>query len=319
MRFLSCVFLALFLIIGSSHVVHANQIPQPQSVSPRYLYTKVDLPETISETISTVYSDSDGSSDISECYLLIHRYIRKSHGFYAYYDAAQDKLYLRDMYNYRWLGGYEPGSNNSIETYYVKLHCDKTFVNKTGNNVTVKWTITFKNSRFARSNSQVKCFLQAKDFQGAASAWSYLGRVFFTPNPNTNPDKPQAVSLSPNNLDAITGNYYYFTTTYSDPAGASNLRRCDIIVNTGLSFYNGIFAYYNQQVNKIFLRDDQTGRYLGGVEPGSDSPLIENSYCVIDPKRTTLNSRMPLRAGRSSILAQRTTAIFLQATGVLGL
>ena len=87
---------------------------------------------------------------------------------------------------------------------------------------------------------------------------------------------PSIISLSPN---SGTGPTQTFTTTISDPNGATNLS--DVIFYIG----NGwaapyCYAYYQGQNNLLYLRNDADNAWLGGFAIGG-SGSASNSLCSL--------------------------------------
>ncbi|MCX5714133.1 MAG: hypothetical protein NT033_04860, partial [Candidatus Omnitrophica bacterium] len=118
------------------------------------------------------YSDSDGFSDMGEIYLLVNGATDGANCFYAYYNPYLDQLYLRNDVNTTWLGGFSPSTPTTIENSYAALNCGKTEINKSGNSVTVKWSVSFKG---AFSGHDYNIYLLVKDRVGATSGWLKMG------------------------------------------------------------------------------------------------------------------------------------------------
>ena len=54
------------------------------------------------------YTDPDGAADIAQARILINPAARKTDGFYGFYDAVTNKLYLYDNAGTGLLGGFAP-------------------------------------------------------------------------------------------------------------------------------------------------------------------------------------------------------------------
>ncbi len=58
-------------------------------------------------------------------------------------------------------------------------------------------------------------------------------------------------------------------------------------VNTSLNTRNCCYLYYNQNTNKLYMRNDTDTSWIGGYAPSS-SYVIENSYDRLDCSKTTV-------------------------------
>ncbi|MDD5194775.1 MAG: fibronectin type III domain-containing protein [Candidatus Omnitrophica bacterium] len=123
----------------------ANSPPKADSVSP------INSSSSVNSAVdfTTAYSDPDGYANIDYVLFLL---TDGSKLVYGYYQQSTNKLYLRNDNDTAWLGGYTPGSANTIENSYGKLDCSKTTVSGSGNNLMVKWNISFKPA-FAQTSS----------------------------------------------------------------------------------------------------------------------------------------------------------------------
>jgi hypothetical protein len=78
-----------------------------------------------------------------------------------------------------------------------------------------------------------------------------------------------------------------FITTYSDPDGWQNIQYVYFLINISTSGINCPYFYYNQNTNKIYVRNDANTAWLGGYAPGI-AIVIENSYAKLDCAQTTV-------------------------------
>jgi len=92
--------------------------------------------------------------------------------FNGYYNQNGNKLYLKNNDNTQWLGSFTPGVNQIIENDYAKLDCSKTTVTGSGNTITIKWAVTFKET-FAGKTYNTYVF--AKDDTNAQTKWEQKG------------------------------------------------------------------------------------------------------------------------------------------------
>ncbi|MBU1122653.1 MAG: carboxypeptidase regulatory-like domain-containing protein, partial [Candidatus Omnitrophica bacterium] len=144
-----------------------NTPPYAASVSPYSitLYTGQPI------TLRAVYGDNDGSQDIVEAKCLINTNISYPNSSLLKYEPATNKLYLRNDTDSQWLGGYIPGSNNTIENSQVIVDCDKTSVSKSQTNIEIRWNIAFK-SKFKGTKD---VYVYVKDSEGADYGWARRG------------------------------------------------------------------------------------------------------------------------------------------------
>jgi len=141
----------------------------PQAISITPSHGSSTPGEAVSFTAA--YQDADGYTDIRYSYLSINTSITPTEGFYAYYNTSQNKLYLRNDAGTAWLEGFAPGSANTIENSYAILDCSQTTVQGQDNNLTITWSVTFKDTFAGNKN----CYLFVRDYQDNMSGWKKLG------------------------------------------------------------------------------------------------------------------------------------------------
>lgn len=78
-----------------------------------------------------------------------------------------------------------------------------------------------------------------------------------------------------------------FTAIYTDADGWQNLKEAYLLINASLNTRNCCYLYYNQNTNKLYIRNDADTSWIGGYAPGS-SYVIENSYARLDCSKTTV-------------------------------
>ncbi len=98
---------------------------------------------------------------------------------------------------------------------------------------------------------------------------------------------PAVGSISPSSGSSLPNSQVIFTTTYADPDGWQNIQYVHLLINTAIDGRKSFYGYYNQNTNKLYLRNDaNTEPWLGGFAPGS-SNIIENSYVKLDCSKST--------------------------------
>jgi len=267
--------LALFFCLFTSPALAAK--PTLGSISPYYGSIAVNTPVTF----TTSYSDTNGYAHLQTVRLLINKGLTSVSAVYAYYNQNTNKLYLYNDAGSSSLGGFAPGSANTIENSYGKLNCALTTVTASGNTITVKWNLTFKTAFISTQTKNL--YLYAVDDANVNSGFSQKGNYLVGPNttPAVGIITPISGSTAPNT--ALT-----FSTTYSDPNGYQDIQYVFLLANTSTSYANCLFGYYNQDTNKFYLRDDAGVNYRGGYAPGSAN-IIENSYAKLDCSKSTVS------------------------------
>mgnify|MGYP001607615099 FL=1 len=230
----------------------------------------------VAQTFIASYSDADGWENLKETRFLINTSTATTNCFYVYYNQNTNKLFLRNDANTAWLGGYAPGSANTIENSYAKLDCAATSTNGSGTSMTVNWSVVFKASFTGTKNT----YLYVTDDTGAYAGFTKVG-TWTLPN-----QAPTVGTVTPSFGASIPNQTFYFTTTYNDPDGWQNIQYPYILINTSsTSFTNCFYADYNQNTNKLYLRNDANTAWLGGYAPGSNY-TIENSYVKLNCSQT---------------------------------
>lgn len=245
----------------------ANQLPVLGNITPS------DSASGIGDTIlfTSSVSDPDGWENIKNAQVLINSTQTSVSGCYLHYSAYQNKLYLRDDTNSKWLGGYTPGSANTIENSYVVLDCSNTVVSLSGNAIAITWAVKSKKA----FSGVKKIYLLAADNNECYAGWLEKGTWTITNRaPSTGSVTPTSISVNP-------GDGALFTASYSDPDGYENIRYVQLIANNYIGSSFSCYCYYNRFTNKIYLRNDDATSWLGGYEPGSAN-IIENSYASIN-------------------------------------
>ncbi len=269
---------ALFVypLIGDSVAYAANNKPQVGTITPS---SGISDPNQ-AVAFTATYSDIDGWQNIKYAYLLINTSTSGANCFYGYYNQNTNKLYLRNDANTSWLGGFIPGSSNIIENTYSKLDCSQTTIQGQDNTLTVNWNITFKSAFTGAKNS----YLKVIDDANASTSWFKKGGWTITNQ------SPSLGTITPSSGASMPDSPVSFTTTYSDPDTWPNIQYVYLQINTSTNGKNCFYGYYNQNTNKLYLRNDASTAWLGGFSPGS-SNTIENTYSKLDCSQTTVSGQ----------------------------
>gem|GEM_PF-755591 len=119
--------------------------------------------------------------------------------------------------------------------------------------------------------------------KNGSGGWSAVGYSSGIPVRNL----PTIVSITPNAGNVAPGQAATFTTVFSDPDGWANIQYVYFLMNTSITGTNSLYVYYNQNTNRLYLRDDANATWLGGFAPGSAN-FIENSYAKLDCSKVTV-------------------------------
>lgn len=231
------------------------------------------------KTIISSYSDADGWSNLADVRLLISTSSSAlTNVVYLYYDQNTNLLYLRNDANTAWLGGFAPGSANTVENSAVKLNCASTTVSGSGTTLVVYWNLTFKS---AFSGTYYTTYLYVKDDSGSYVNLTAKGNYAVN-------EVPKLGSASPAALVIQRDTPVLLSVTYTDADGWQNMSFLHLRVNTTNTGANGFYGYYNRGTNKLYLAADAGTYWVGGFAPGSAN-FLENSYVKVDCSKTTVS------------------------------
>ena len=127
---------------------------------------------TVAQTLTAVYDDQDGAGNIADAYILVNAVASTDSALCGWYDSAANKLYLADDTGAAWIGGYTPGSANTIPNSQGSLDCSQTTVSRTATGLTVNWSLT-PGAVWAGTTKNV--YLRVVDQSDADSNWKPFG------------------------------------------------------------------------------------------------------------------------------------------------
>jgi hypothetical protein len=145
------------------------------------------LPTGARCSFAAVYSDPDGASSLSGCYLLINSSINGANGIYLCYSQNLNKLYLRNDAKTSWGTGYAPGSSAVLQNSQCKVYCAETTVSSSGNQIQVNWKVELRPSV---SGKAVKAWMLAVDDGSLRDGWDQMASYSVSAS-------PQNISLTP--------------------------------------------------------------------------------------------------------------------------
>lgn len=100
---------------------------------------------------------------------------------------------------------------------------------------------------------------------------------------------PAVGTVSPASGSGAAQSPINFTCIYSDADGWTNLKAAYFLISTSsAALSNALYLYYDQNANKLYLRDDANTGWLGGYNPKT-SNAIENSFVKLNCLSTTVS------------------------------
>ncbi len=150
-----------------------------------------------------------------------------------------------------------------------------------GNDLTVNWNITPKTAYVSEAEKQL--YTLARDNSDSITGWVAKGTWKIIAN-NT---APTAGTLTPIPMTTEAERPQTFAAVYSDADGYANLKTADLRVgpSTGLS---AIWATYDRNVNKLYLKDDGGKNLPADCAPGA-SGTLDNTQGTINCQQTTVS------------------------------
>jgi hypothetical protein len=156
-----------------------NNMPQAVSISPSSGTFNINT----AYTFTTVSSDPDTYLNIYNTQFMVNTQTADGlRCFYGNYDRITNKLYLMSDTG-TWIGGFVPGSANTIQNSYSTLNCQNSSASYSGNNLTINWNLTFKTQFTGSKNS----YLSVLDNTFSGSGWKQLGTATITASTDTTP------------------------------------------------------------------------------------------------------------------------------------
>ena len=264
---LKIIFLMVFLFVFQVNVFAAA--PAVGTITSSNITTAPN----VALSITTTFTDADGWQNLKEAYLLISTSTTTlTNSCYLYYDQNLNLLYLRNDTNTAWLGGFKPGTANTIENTYVKLNCASSTATGSSSTLTVKWNITFKSTY---SGKIYDTYLSAVDDTAGVAPLVKKGTCIVN-------NSPVLGTITPSSGTKLPSTSISFTTTYTDADGWANLKEAYLLISTATTaLTNSCYLYYDQNANLLYLRDDTNSSWGTGYTPGSAS-ILENSYIKLD-------------------------------------
>jgi uncharacterized repeat protein (TIGR01451 family) len=118
---------------------------------------------------TTTWMDADGWEDLKQCYFHIGDGPSIVGNVTLLYNAVKNKLWIRSDDGTMWLGGYAPGSANTMGNSQAIVHCSLTTAEGAGDTLAVKWAIEFKVGYEGGKKTGLKC--KDRDKARAKGKW----------------------------------------------------------------------------------------------------------------------------------------------------
>jgi len=227
-------------------------------------------PGTSPITLTSVYSDANGYTDIRYCYLLVNDSLAQTNAVVLLYDRLANKVYMKNDAGTSWSTGYAPGTAITLENSQCMLHVADTSVSGSGNDLTVNWKIHLKSPFSAKL---LNAYMYVRDNGGLTDGWDRMGIYYNI--------KPQVVDIWPSGDPLLTGFESNLLSRYRDLNGFADLRKCYVLVNDSLTFTNAMFLWYDQATNKVYLKNDANTSWGTGYAPGT-AVTLSNSQCDVN-------------------------------------
>ena len=271
-----------------------NDPPTVTSVSP----ASGTVQTGVWNTLTCVYSDPNGTTDLTKCKLVINNIISGSGGAYLTYDKATNKLYMTNNAGTQ-IGGILRGTATTIETENAILDCAGTTVVSyidipppppppdmtqlqsskalSNNDLVIRWRVQFKPVMAGKKSN---LYMTASDLFGSSSGWIDKGDCIINA-------PPTLTSISPASGTVQPGVWKTFTAVYSDIDGAADLTKCRLLINSTIASAGGAYFVYDRTTNKLYMNNN-AGQQIGGVVRGT-ATTIQSENAILDCTGTTVN------------------------------
>lgn len=230
--------------------------------------------------INSSYSDPDGLGDVQTGQLMVNTQLAGAGSVWLRYDALDRKLYLRNADNTGWLGPITAGVAGKLDNGRAILDGANTKVSRTDSALNIRWGVVFRQSFSGRAYN---LYSVASDRATSELALPWVGSGTYSVSA-----VPQPVSVSPTTGSSVPGARVTHTARYRDADGAGHIREALLLVNTRVAGASAVYALYNPQTNKLYLRNDANTGWLGGVTPGG-SGTVANAQATLVASGTAVS------------------------------
>jgi hypothetical protein len=226
-------------------------------------------------TFTSYFEDEDGADDIKLVYFILNKPVSYVDGVGLAYNLELNKMVMRNDANTGWMVGWAPGTGGDLSTSRAILHVSECSATKNGNRLTVRWVVTFKQPMSPRALNE---HIVVVDFAHNHSGWQAVG----TWGVGTVDSPPCVGGVSPSSGTSNVGDLYTLQTNLADYDDWTDVKIVYLLISPTPGWNNqAIYLAYNQDVNKVFLRNDNNSAWLGGYTPGS-AHTIQNNNVTVD-------------------------------------
>ena len=261
-------------LAGSIRVVASPKPPVTGTISPSAGHRFAGVTHTFTAT----FDDPEGFEDIRDCRILLNTELSGANGIFIYFDIAKNRVYLRSDNNTAWLGGYAPGTPNTIENGRCRVYCAGTSLRGSGTRLTVTLQAYVK---AGVAGKILKEWLYAGDKAGAGYGWNQAGALYMVA------PAPMNTSVSPSSGRVSAPGWTTITTAQYDPNGFADIRSSYLLINSSFTGLGAVYVWYDAVEDLLYLRNDANTGWLGGFAPGSEN-IISNGRADLDCAATTV-------------------------------
>ena len=223
------------------------------------------------QTFTGVYSDPEGSADISGVQILFNTAPNSIHACSVFYYPNSNLMYLALDGGVGLTAGITPGSSGEVSNSQCTLAGTGSSAGFSRTNLSLTVALTFS----ASFGGQKNVYLLTSDSGGSNTTSGWVLKGTWTTNAPLG--LSAAVSVSPNSGSGAT---QAFTSAYFDPNGSSELSTVRILFNTSTGSLNTCYVLYYPGSNLLYLDNDGGTGLSTGVIPGSSSQ-VSNSQCTL--------------------------------------
>lgn len=218
----------------------------------------------LSNTFTLQYSDTFGAAYLNTVGVMFSSIVSTSYSCTVNYSPATNLIALLNDTG-EGFTSVAPGTG-TLSNSQCTINASGTSVVINGNNLTLNVSVTVSSS-FSGKHS---IFMLANDNSSATTGWVNNGT--WTPTPN---QPPALVSAT---LTPASGPTTTLTLTYSDPNGASDLSKAEVILSPTLTETDSCVILYSPTQNLVYLLND-AGTGSSSLTPANGT--ISNSQCTI--------------------------------------
>lgn len=246
----------------------AEHGPRIVSVSPACGRTDADH----KMELVTVFEDPDGATDLKLVYFIVNETVSYVNGVGMAYNQQVNRMLLRDVTGTSWIVGGAPGTGSPLDSGRAVLHVPECTVHRSGSRLEIKWIVTFRGLSDGRAYN---LYMVVVDMANHHTGWQAVGSLGF----GTIGSPPCVGQISPEQAYILTGDMVRFTTYPGDADGWTNLKTAYVLIAASPSTRGeAVQLAYNQNANRLFLRNDSDSAWLGGFAPGTAAVIEKQPH-----------------------------------------